>query len=103
MQEIGGQMYHVSVVMVEPRKRDIKVSPSAFLFETNLFSLNPSGTPLAFQDISISMTISLMLLLVILMNTYHPHKNTIHLTGHQRNLDEPQNRMLYSHLSSVRL
>jgi hypothetical protein len=100
LQEIGGQMYHVSVLMVEPSKRDIKVSPSTSSFETDLGSSNLSGTLVALQDISISMTI---LLVPRLFMQYRLHQNPVHLTDHQDSLDEPQNRMLYFRLLSARL
>jgi hypothetical protein len=93
-------MYHVSVVMVEPRKRDIKVSPFTSSIETDLRSSNPSGTPVALRDLSISMTILLVLRPFM---QYHLLQKPVHLTDHQDSLDEPQNKMLYFRLLSARL
>jgi hypothetical protein len=63
MQEIDGQMYHVSLEEVEPLKHDIKVFPPTSLFETDLCSLNlsRSTTLLPYKIVSISYQLTLLL------------------------------------------
>jgi hypothetical protein len=61
MQEIDGQMYHVSLEEVELHKHDIKVFPPTSLVETDLCSLSLSQRITLPADKIVSITCQLIL------------------------------------------